>query len=203
MELIARAARAPELEAVAIQVRAAEPDRRHENAARLWEEGGNARHVAAWVDDPKQVSAAQMEKWVKGFDRWDVCDGTCCHLFCFAEPRWAKARAWTKRRAEFERRAGFALIAFLAVHDKKAADGEFAGLFPLIRAASDDERHFVKKAVNWALRQIGKRNTRLNGLAIAEAKRIRERGTAAARWIAADALRALRSDAVRRRLKFT
>jgi len=142
-----------------------------------------------------------MDRWVRDFDNWDVCDGTCCHLFVFAAPAWKKAFEWTRRKKEFEKRAGFALAAFLAVHDKLASETNYKKFLRVIERESWDDRNFVRKAVNWALRNIGKRNLRLNRAAIASAERIRRQDTRAARWIAADALRELRSEAVQKRLR--
>jgi 3-methyladenine DNA glycosylase AlkD len=161
----------------------------------------DARILAGLIDQPGQVSASQMEHWVRDFDNWDVCDGTCCHLFVFAAPAWAKAVQWSRRKKEFEKRAGFALIAYLAYRDKSAPDAKYQRLFPIIRREAHDERNFVRKAVNWALRQIGKRNLKLNRAAIQEAGRIHKIDSRAARWIAADALRELKSAAVQKRLQ--
>jgi len=160
----------------------------------------DARHLAAMIGDPAQVSSAQMERWARDFASWDVVDGCCCHLFVYAPHAWKMALAWSRREEEFVKRAGFALMAYLAVHNKEAADGKFLRLLPIIQRGARDERHFVKKAVNWALRQIGKRNARLNKSAIAAGKKIRALGTPAARWIASDALRELTSSAVQNRL---
>ena len=174
----------------------------HELGLRLWETGiHDARLLGMLISEPGRVHAQLMESWARDFDNWDVCDGTCCHLFAFAKPAWSKAYAWTARRGEFQKRAGFALAAYLAVHDKKAPDEKFRKMLQLIERQAWDERNFVRKAVNWALRNIGKRNLRLNRGAIACAERIREQDTRAARWIANDALRELKSSAVRERLK--
>jgi 3-methyladenine DNA glycosylase AlkD len=176
--------------------------RDHELALELWDTGvHDARILAGMIDEPGRVTAAQMERWVRDFDNWDVCDGTCCHLFVFAEPAWVKAVAWSRRKKEFEKRAGFALMAYLAYRDKTAADAKYRRLFPIIRREARDERNFVRKAVNWALRQIGKRNRKLNRIAIQEAERIRRQNSRPARWIAADALRELKSEAVQSRLR--
>jgi 3-methyladenine DNA glycosylase AlkD len=167
----------------------------------LWTTGiHDARHLAALVGDPAQVTPAQMERWARNFASWDVVDGCCCHLFVYTPHAWKKAFAWSRRDEEFVKRAGFALMAYLAVHDKQAGDEKFLRLLPTIQRASRDKRHFVKKAVNWALRQIGKRNLRLNKSAIASGKAIRALGTPAACWIASDALRELTSSAVQNRL---
>jgi 3-methyladenine DNA glycosylase AlkD len=173
----------------------------HDLGLQLWKTGiHDARLLAMLISEPSRVTALQMERWVRDFDNWDVCDGTCCHLFVDASPAWAKAFAWTKRQREFEKRAGFALAAFLAIHDKKASDTPFRKFLNSIEREAADHRNFVRKAVNWALRNIGKRNAQLNRQAIAAAERIRRKGTPAGCWIASDALRELRSEAVQRRL---
>ena len=171
-------------------------------ALELWDSGvHDARILAGMIDDPSQVTPAQMEKWVRHFDNWDVCDGTCCHLFVFCEPAWAKAVEWSRRDEEFVKRAGFALMAYLAYRDKSAPDAKFLRLLHIIEKHSDDDRNFVRKAVNWALRNIGKRNVRLNRAAIGAAERIRRQNSRPARWIAGDALRELHSAAVQVRLR--
>jgi 3-methyladenine DNA glycosylase AlkD len=176
--------------------------RNHSLGVELWETGNHdARILAGLVAERKLVTSKQMERWVRDFDNWDVCDGTCCHLFVFAKPAWQKAHAWGRRKKEFEKRAGFALAAFLACHDKKAPDAEFQKYLEVIEREAWDERNFVRKAVNWALRNIGKRNLALNRAAIASAERIAKQGSRAARWIAADALRELNSEAVQTRLR--
>jgi 3-methyladenine DNA glycosylase AlkD len=176
--------------------------RDHTLALALWETGiHDARILAGMVDDRAQVSSVQMDRWVRGFDNWDVCDGTCCHLFVFAPCAWQKALQWTARDAQFEKRAGFALIAYLAYRDKTASNAKFTKCLRLIERECEDSRHFVKKAVNWALRNIGKRNLQLNRAAIAVAERIRKRDSSAARWIAADALQGLRGGSLKRRLR--
>lgn len=174
----------------------------HQLALELWAGGvHDARILAGMIDLPEQVSADQMEQWVRDFDNWDVCDGTCCHLFVFAAPAWKKAVTWSRRRDEFTKRAGFALMAYLAYRDKQATDAQFQRLLSRIEQEAYDERNFVRKAVNWALRNIGKRNRWLNREAILAAERIRRQGSRSARWIAADALRELQSSAVQARLK--
>ncbi len=184
-----------------LRAMAKEIGRDHALALELWASGVHeARILAGLVDDPAEVAAAQLERWVKDFDSWDVCDGVCGNLFDRTPFAWEKAAAWSARSQEFVKRAGFVLMAALAVHDKKAPDGRFRNFLPLIEREAADERNFVKKAVNWALRQIGKRNRALNRDAIAAAKRIRKIDSRSARWIAADALRELESAAVRERL---
>jgi 3-methyladenine DNA glycosylase AlkD len=184
-----------------LRAMAKEIGRDHALALELWASGiHEARILAGLVDDPAMVAAAQLERWVGDFDSWDVCDGVCGNLFDRTPFAWEKAAAWSARSEEFVKRAGFVLMAALAVHDKKAPDERFRNFLPLIEREAADERNFVKKAVNWALRQIGKRNRALNRDAIAAAKRIRKIDSRSARWIAADALRELESGAVRERL---
>lgn len=173
----------------------------HSIAVDLWASGiYEARSVAYLIDDRKQVTLEQVDAWVEDFDNWATVDGTCGYLFCRTPFAYDKAVEWMQREPEFEKRAAFSLMAYLAVHDKKAPDEKLAAFLPLMENYSDDERNFVKKAVNWALRQIGKRNTSLNRQAVESAKRIKSTATKAGPWIAADSLRELRSDAVRERL---
>ncbi|MFI5145290.1 MAG: DNA alkylation repair protein, partial [Ignavibacteria bacterium] len=160
----------------------------------------DARILAVYLDEHSLITEEQMETWVKDFDSWDVCDQCCGNLFDKTKFAYKKAVQWTKPAHEFTRRAGFALMASLAVHDKKADDSEFIKFLPLIKKYSTDERNFVKKAVNWALRQIGKRNASLNKAAIGCANEILLTDNKAARWIANDALRELKSEAVREKL---
>jgi 3-methyladenine DNA glycosylase AlkD len=176
--------------------------RDHKLALELWESGVHeARILAAMVDDPWLVTDAQMEKWVGDFDSWDLCDCCCGTLFDKTEHAYSKALEWSRRKEEFVRRAGYVLMAELAVHDKKAPDSEFLRFFPAIESGSTDSRNFVKKGVNWALRQIGKRDARLNREAIRLGLRISKLDSASARWVASDALRELRSGQVQRRLR--
>lgn len=176
--------------------------RDHELALALWETGiPDAQILASIVADPARLGSRQMDAWVRDMRSWDVCDGACLNAFVRSPLAWDKVREWAPRPAEFTRRAGFALLATLAVHDKDAPDQRFIDALPLIESASDDDRNFVRKAVNWALRNIGKRNAALNAEAIACGERIRARGTKAARWIASDALRELKSDAQQDRLR--
>jgi 3-methyladenine DNA glycosylase AlkD len=173
----------------------------HELALELWKTGiAEARMVASMVDDPAELTEEQMEQWVKGFNSWDVCDQVCMNLFDKSPLAWKKIADWSEREEEFVKRAAFSLIACLAWHDKKAGDDRFVGLLPVILRGATDDRNFVRKAVNWALRNIGKRNPELNEAAINAAKEIRLLDSKAARWIAADALRELESEAVQDRL---
>ncbi|HJW27762.1 MAG TPA: DNA alkylation repair protein [Saprospiraceae bacterium] len=174
----------------------------HRLAQQLWKTGIlDARFLAIFIDEPDSVTEAQMERWAKDFDNWAICDGCCLHLFDRTSFAWKKAIAWSNRREEFVRRAAFTLMAVLTVHDKNAHVKEFVRLLPRIKKAAPDERNGVKKAVNWALRQIGKRNLPLNKLAIATAHQIKKMESSSARWIASDALRELTSPAVAKRLK--
>lgn len=171
-------------------------------AEELWASGiHEARILAALLGEPGKVTPAQMERWVKGFDSWDVVDTACCYLYAEAKPAWKKAIEWSHRQKEFEKRASFALVAYLSYKDKVAPDARFVRFLRVIEREAWDERNFVRKAVNWALRNIGKRNLRLNREAIRAAERIRQQGSRPARWIAADALRELTSEAVQARLR--
>lgn len=173
----------------------------HSIAQELWATGiHEARILAGFVDEPKQVTVRQMETWAADFDSWDVCDQVCAGLFDATPYAWTKAVEWTARSEEFVKRAGFVLMAALAVHDKKATDAAFEAFLPSIVREANDDRNFVRKAVNWALRGIGKRNAALNKVAIQTARDIQALDTKAARWIAADALRELTSEAVQVKL---
>ena len=159
-----------------------------------------ARILATIVDDPKRVSRDQMESWVADFDSWDLCDQACMNLFWRTEEGVDLAFEWAERDEEFIKRASFALMARFATKRAKASDELLESFLPVIEKASDDDRNFVRKAVNWALRQIGKCNAHLNELAIECAERIHAQDTKSARWIAKDALRELKSDKIRARL---
>jgi 3-methyladenine DNA glycosylase AlkD len=176
--------------------------RDHALAAELWATGVHeARSLACMVEEPARVTSKQADAWARDIDSWDLCDGFAYDLISYTPLAWKKPAQWGRSRHEFTKRAAFALIAGIAVHGKQAPDAEFIALLPLIRTASDDDRHFVKKAVNWALRQIGKRNLALNRAAIVCAEELRKLDSRPARRIAADALRELRSDAVQVRLR--
>ena len=181
---------------------AKESGKDHKLALELWKVGiPEARIVAAMIGESEKLTEQQMEDWVKGINSWDVCDQICMNLFDKTPLAWKKVRDWSKREEEFVRRAAFALIACLAWHDKQAKDEEFIKLFPVIRQGATDERNYVKKAVNWALRHIGKRNPNLNRAAIKAAREIQRIDSKAARWIASDAIRELESEAMQRRLR--
>jgi 3-methyladenine DNA glycosylase AlkD len=186
----------PDLRKMAKQI-----GRDHLLAQKLWNSGiHEARILAAMVDLPEKVTEVQLERWVKDFDSWDVCDQVCSNLFDQTKFAHRKAIEWGKRGEEFVKRAGYVLMAALAVHDKEASDREFEKFLFLIKKGAIDERNFVKKAVNWALRQIGKRSLYLNRLAIKTAKMIQQKDSKAAKWIASDALRELTSSKIQKRL---
>ncbi len=174
----------------------------HLLARKLWVSGVHeARILAGIIDDPEMVTEKQMDSWVKDLDSWDVCDQVCSNLFDQTKFADRKAIEWSKRDEEFVKRAGFVLMAALAVHDKEKSDREFEKFFFLIKKEATDERNFVKKSVNWSLRQIGKRSAYLNRLAIKTAEMIQKKNSKAARWVASDALRELTSEAVQKRLR--
>lgn len=180
---------------------AKELGRDHELALGLWETGHyEARMMAAFLDDPAEVTSAQMDRWCREFDSWAICDTVCFALFDRTPHSWGKIAGWARKRDEFVRRAAFALLASLTVHDKDADDEPFAAGLLLIEPAASDERNFVKKSVNWALRSIGKRSPALHTASVAIAQRLAESSDATARWIGKDALRDLASPATVRRL---
>jgi 3-methyladenine DNA glycosylase AlkD len=166
----------------------------HSLALELWETGiHEARILAAFIEDPSSVSPEQMESWANDFDSWDVCDQVCTSLFDLTAYAYPKAYAWSGHPQEFVKRAAFSLMAGLAVHDKHAVDEKMASFLPIIVRESGDDRNYVKKAINWALRNIGKRNISLNKLAIESAQELKDSNLRAARWIGSDALRELTS----------
>jgi 3-methyladenine DNA glycosylase AlkD len=175
--------------------------RNHSLATALWETGWHeARLLAAYVGDPDSVSRRQMNAWAADFDNWAVCDTVCIHLFDQTRFAWEKARQWSQSSREFVKRAGFVLMAARAVHDRSAGVPQFLALLPLIEQGARDERNSVKKAVNWALRQIGKRNLELHAAALALAKQLSESKEDTCRWIGRNALRKLASADVRLRM---
>lgn len=186
----------------ALRKMAKEIGKSHELAQQLWISGiHEARILASMIDDSEQLTEEQMEKWASDFDSWDICDQVCSNLFDKTSFAHMKAVEWSSRKEQFVKRAGFTLMACLAVHDKTAKDEQFFPFFPVIKRESSDERNFVKKSVNWALRQIGKRSQNLNGKAIEVSEEIRKIDSPAARWIANDALRELKNKEVQKRLK--
>jgi 3-methyladenine DNA glycosylase AlkD len=173
----------------------------HQFAEELWSTGIHAaRLLAAMIDSPGDVTEIQMEQWAIDFDNWAVVDGCCGKLFDKTPYAYRKAAQWSQRKEEYVKPAAFSLKAWLSAHDKSAPESRFLRFLPIIERAAKDERNVVKKAVNWALRQIGKRNLRLNRAAIETAQAIRLRDSKSAPWIAADAMGELRSDAVQERL---
>ena len=186
----------PTLRAVAKRV-----GRDHALAQALWDsEIHEARILAGMVDEPAKVTKRQMDRWANDFDSWDVVDGIC-DLFVQTPYAYEKAHQWSSHKKEYVKRAAFTMVAYLTYRDKAAPDADILQFLPIMRREAGDERNFVKKAVNWALRNTGKRNLRCNAAAIKCAEQIRADGTRSGRWIAADALRELRSDAVQDRLK--
>jgi len=180
---------------------AKEIGRDHDLALNLWDSGiHDARLLACFIEDPAKVTGEQMDSWAKDFDSWDVCDQACTSLFDLTPLAWTKIFEWAKRDEEFVKRAAFSIIAGLAVHDKKASDKEFEQFSTLIKKHSVDERNYVKKAVNWALRNVGKRNLVLNKQMIKLSKEIQKIDSKSAKWIANDAIRELSSEKVRNRL---
>ncbi len=174
----------------------------HDLAQQLWASGVHeAMVLASMIDNPAKVTEAQMETWTNDLDNWDICDQCCLNLFWKTAFAYEKAAEWSANGREFVKRAGFVLMASLAVHDKKASDGKFEAFLLIVERESADDRNFVRKAVNWALRQIGKRNARLRQKAIEVALGLQQAESKSARWIGSDALRELTSDAVRDRVK--
>jgi 3-methyladenine DNA glycosylase AlkD len=190
-----------DLKKLSARLRGPDAERNHELAAGLWASGWyEARMLACFVDDPACVTPAQMDRWCRDFDNWAVCDHACFHLFDRTPHAWGKVKAWSGRSGEFAKRAAFALLWGLTVHDKEADDEPFADGLVLIERAASDERNFVKKAVNMALRAIGKRNAALNAAAVAVAQRLAESSEAAPRWVDKDALREVTSASATQRL---
>ena len=174
----------------------------HVLARELWATGiHEARILATLIGESEEVTAAEMDRWARDFDSWDVVDAACCYLYAQAKPAWGRTETWSRRPEEFVKRAAFSLIAYLSYKDKEAKDARFRECLRIIEREAWDERNFVRKAVNWALRNIGKRNLRLNREAIRAAEKIQRQGSRSALWIAADALRELKSPAVQARLR--
>jgi len=174
----------------------------HTVAMELWDTGiPEAQIVAALIAEPDKLTEEQMEHWVKDISSWDVCDQVCMNLFEKTPLAWNKIYDWSEREEEFVKRTAFSVIACIAWHDKNISNEKLIEIFPLIKREATDERNFVKKAVNWALRHIGKKNIKLNKAAIKLAKEIKQIDSKSARWIAADAIRELESKKVQERLK--
>src|SRR5438309_35731 len=188
---------APVLHALARRI-----GRNHRLAQEIWATGVHeARILATLIGEPEKVTAAEMDRWARDFDSWDVVDAACCYLYAYSKPAWSRVAAWSRRPEEFVKRASFSLVAYLSYKDKVSPNARFVKFLRVTEREAHDERNFVRKAVNWALRNIGKRNIPLNRDAIRAAERIRSQNTRAARWIAADALRELKSAAVQTRLR--
>lgn len=186
---------------VNIQKLAKQLGRNHELAARLWDTGWyEARMLTAFVDEPERVTAAQMDRWCRDFDNWAIVDTLCFALFDRTPHAWSRVERWSNRREEFARRAAFALLWGLTVHDKLACDEQFVRALVLVERAATDERRYVSKAVNMALRATGKRNLALNAAAVAVARRLAGSAEAAPKWVGKHALRELTSPSVIRRL---
>jgi 3-methyladenine DNA glycosylase AlkD len=190
------AVRIPELRKIAKKA-----GKNHQLAAQLWEAGyRETRILACMIEDPKKVTSQQMDVWADEFDYWEICDQCCMKLFRMTPFAYQKVFQWSESEEEFKKRAAFTLIAVLAVHDKKAPDEKFEQFFPLIIKESTDNRIYVKKAVNWALRHIGKKNIVLNKKAIMVVGEIQKINSKSAKWIASDALREFESEKVQERL---
>jgi 3-methyladenine DNA glycosylase AlkD len=184
-----------------IQTIAKQLGKSHELAAALWKSGWyEARLLAAFVDEPERVTAAQMDRWARDFDNWGICDTVCFHLFDRTPYAFAKIKQWSGRRDEFVKRGAFALLACVALHDKRADDAAFIRCLPLAEKAATDERNFVRKGVSWALRLIGRRNRALHEATVKLSERLAASDDATARWLARDVLRDVTRPAVVRRL---
>lgn len=174
----------------------------HALAQQLWASNiRETRILACMIDDPKMVTEEQIERWVKDFDYWEICDQCCQNLFEKTKFAYQKAVEWSSNEKEFIKRAGFVLMARLAFKDKKMEDKQFESFLSIIKREASDNRNYVKKAINWALRQIGKRNLYLNETAIKTAKEIQQIDSGSAKWIASDTIRELTSEAVQRRMR--
>lgn len=174
----------------------------HTLALQLWDSQiHDARLLACFIDDPAQVTSGQMDSWAEDFDSWDICDQACTSLFDRTPFAYDKVFQWAAKEKEFIKRAAFSLIAGLAVHDKNATDQDFEDLLSLCITHATDERNYVKKAVNWALRNIGKRNSSLNKKVLKTAEKIKKIDSKSARWIASDTLRELTSSKIQEKLE--
>ncbi len=183
---------------------AKETGKKHQLALELWKTGiAEARILAGMIDEPELVTEQQMDKWVRDIDSWDIGDQTCMNLFEKTPFAWKKIMEWSQRQEEFVKRTAYGLLACLAWHDKAAIDRQFTSLFPVILHGAEDERSSIKKAVSWALRNIGKRNQNLNKEALALAQEMARINTKPARWVANDVIRELQSQTVQNRLKKT
>jgi 3-methyladenine DNA glycosylase AlkD len=178
--------------------------RNHELAAALWETGwSEARLLTSYVDDPARVTSPQMDRWCRDFDNWAICDTVCFCLFDRTPHAWTKVAKWSARREEFVKRAAFALLASLALHDKRSGDERFLESLRFVERAAADGRNFVKKGVSWALRSVGRRNAALHAAAVELARRLAASPEPSARWVGKDALKDILRPAVIRRLAST
>jgi 3-methyladenine DNA glycosylase AlkD len=185
-----------------IQQVAKQVGRNHELAAALWKTGWyEARMLTAFIEEPELVTSAQMDRWCRDFDNWGICDTLCFHLFDLSPYAFGKVVKWSKSREEFVKRAAFALLACLALHDKKATDEQFKQCLPLIERAASDERNFVKKGVSWALRLVGRRNFALNQAAVELSRRLAAADEQPARWIGKAALKELTNPVLVKKLE--
>lgn len=176
--------------------------RNHGLAIELWKTGWcEARMLCSFLDDPAEVTPAQMDRWCKDFDSWAICDTICFHLFDRTPHAFKKIKQWSREEGEFQRRAAFALLASVALHDKEAEDGPFVKCLPLIERAASDERNFVKKGVSWGLRGVGRRNRMLHEASMELAERLAESTNATARWVGKDVLKDITRAAVVKRVK--
>jgi 3-methyladenine DNA glycosylase AlkD len=175
--------------------------RDHDLAAALWETGWyEARMMAGFLDEPTRVTPAQMDRWAGDFDNWAVCDHLCFHLFDRTPHAFAKIRQWSTKRGEFQKRAAFALLASVALHDRKTPDEEFLPCLALIENASTDDRNFVKKSLVWALRLLGERSQALNAATLDLVRRLAESDDRTARSIGKEVIRELAKPAAAKRL---
>jgi 3-methyladenine DNA glycosylase AlkD len=196
-ELQASTISAPMLHALAKRI-----GKNHKVAQELWDtQNREARILATLIAEPGKVRSSLLEKWASDFDSWGIVDSACCYLFALTDLAWGKAFAWSQHEEEFVKRAAFSLVAYLSYKDKNVSDTKFRRFLEVVEREAWDERNFVRKAVNWALRNIGKRNQNLNGAATEMAERIRTQHSSTARWIASNALRELKNEAVQLRLK--
>jgi len=187
----------PELRKIAKEI-----GKKHDLALEMWKTGiSEAMILASMIDEPNKVTEKQMDEWAKDFNSWDVCDQVCMNLFDKHPLVWKKILDWSRRNEEFVKRAAFALLACLALHNKEASDQKFIDFLPVIKREATDNRNYVKKAINWALRNIGKRNPNLNKAAITFTREIQQIDSKASRWIASNAIKELESDAVQKRLE--
>jgi 3-methyladenine DNA glycosylase AlkD len=185
-----------------LQRYAKQAGKNHDVAMALWDTGWyEARMTAAFLGEPERLTRAEMDRWCRDFDNWAVCDHACFHLFDKSPHAWSKVTSWSRRRGEFQKRAAYALLASLALHDKKAPDARFWPMLKLIERDASDERNFVKKGISWALRLIGRRSQALNATSVALSRRLADSSDPTARWLGRSALKELTSAGVLKKLK--